>query len=190
MSGCASRLAIGLVMFVSACGPSRPVTDASRMPEAGGRGEPSAPATPPAGPSRVPPPQVPPPAEVPTVFFSTPTGEVAVQVEVARTSEARQAGLMHRQTLPAGHGMLFLMPSERVQMFWMRNTFIPLDMIFVNGAREVVGIVAEAEPLTETPRMVAAPSSYVVEIPGGHAAQMGIGAGSRMRTAGVPELAR
>jgi uncharacterized membrane protein (UPF0127 family) len=149
---------------------------------------------PPSGPApsglAAPAPSAPAAAEAVTVFFTTATGEVPVRVEIARTEEARQRGLMHRQALDAGHGMIFLMPADRAHAFWMRNTLIPLDMIFVNADRVVVGIVAEAAPLTDTPRRVRAPSRYVVEIPGGHAARMGITEGSRMRATGIPELAR
>jgi uncharacterized membrane protein (UPF0127 family) len=175
----ALRVSLALVGLISAtsCGQAGPVREVSAERPAAN--------DPPR--AEVP---VPPRANQPTVVFTTVTGEVAVRVEVARTSEARQLGLMHRRELAAGHGMLFLMPDERVQAFWMRNTLIPLDMIFINRAGVVVGVVAMAEPLTETPRQVDAPSLYVVEIPGGHAALMGIGTGSRMRANGVPELAR
>lgn len=120
------------------------------------------------------------------VIFATRTGEVAVEVEVAATDEARRKGLMFRKSLAPGKGMLFLMGVDRVQSFWMRNTVIALDMIFVDRSMRVVGVAAEAEPLTETPRFVAAPSRYVVEVPGGYAARAGIATGDAVRFERVP----
>jgi uncharacterized membrane protein (UPF0127 family) len=124
----------------------------------------------------------------PRVIFDTPTGPVPVLVEIARTEEERRRGLMFRDHLEPGRGMLFLMDHERQQVFWMKNTLIPLDMIFINEAMEVVGIVEQAIPRDETPRGVRAPSRWVVEIPGGHARLSGIVAGSRMRVVDVPDF--
>jgi uncharacterized membrane protein (UPF0127 family) len=148
-----------------------------------------------ASPTVPPPPSAPPPAPriapkaaEPVVVFETPGGEVPVVVEVARTEAERRQGLMGRRHLPPGRGMLFLMDTERIQVFWMKNTLIPLDMIFVNEAMEVVGVVESATPLTETGRGVGVPSRWVVEIPGGHARAAGIAPGARVRVVGVPDF--
>ena len=117
----------------------------------------------------------------PTVVFLTARGEVPVLVDVARTAAEREKGLMFVEHLPAGRGMLFLMGPERILTFWMKNTYIPLDMVFVNAALEVVGVVAKAEPLTLSPRNVDKPSSYVVEVPGGWAEKVGVVAGVKVR---------
>jgi len=127
-------------------------------------------------------------AAEPMVIFDTPQGAVPVIVEIAATEEQRRIGLMHRRFLEPGHGMIFLMPKESAQVFWMRNTLIPLDMIFINDALEVVGVVERATPLTETPRGVSRPSRYVVEIDGGQAGPAGIGVGTTVRLVGIPQL--
>ena len=104
--------------------------------------------------------------------------EVRVRVELARTGQEHGRGLMFREHLDADAGMLFLYPAEDIRRFWMRNTLIPLDMIFISADRRVVGIVEDAEPLTETLRQVAEPSQYVLEVNGGYAAAHGITAGT------------
>lgn len=121
----------------------------------------------------------------PTVVFVTAKGEVPVLVDVARTPTQREQGLMWVEHLAAGRGMLFLMGPERPLTFWMKNTYIPLDMIFVSAGFEVVGIVEKAEPLTLTPRRVDEPSSYVIEVPGGWAAKVGIEPGVKVRLEGI-----
>ena len=68
---------------------------------------------------------------------------------------------MERRELAANHGMLFVFPREAPQQFWMKNTLIPLDMIFIRADGTIAGIVADAEPLTLTGRGVSAPSLYV-----------------------------
>lgn len=122
----------------------------------------------------------------PTVTFSTASGDVSVLVEVADTPAERATGLMYRQSLDADRGMIFVFPSEAVQTFWMQNTYIPLDMIFINRGLEVVGVVADAEPLTTTPRTVGVPSMYVVEVNGGFAAAHGIATGTTVTLKDIP----
>ncbi|MCC6625039.1 MAG: DUF192 domain-containing protein [Deltaproteobacteria bacterium] len=122
------------------------------------------------------------------VVFEGARGEVAVEVEVAQDDEQRRIGLMLRRHLADGQGMLFIMPDQRVHAFWMKNTLIPLDMIFVDEQRVVAGVVERTEPLDLTPRSVGKPSRFVVEVPGGFAARAGIAAGDRMRIEGVAGL--
>ena len=104
--------------------------------------------------------------------------EVRVRVELARTGEERARGLMFREHLDADAGMLFLFEGEEIQRFWMRNTLIPLDMIFISADHRVVGIVENAEPQTDTARQVDQPSQFVLEVNGGFAATHGITAGT------------
>ncbi|PTL80686.1 hypothetical protein DAT35_27595 [Vitiosangium sp. GDMCC 1.1324] len=108
-----------------------------------------------------------------------------VEVEVAATPESRTRGLMWRTELPAGQGMLFIFPEDEVQSFWMRNTLIPLDMIFINSARRIVGIVERAEPRTRTPRSVGEPGRYVLEVPGGWSREVGLASGGTVRFQGL-----
>ena len=107
-----------------------------------------------------------------------------MKVEVARTPVERAEGLMNRPSLDKGSGMIFIFEEEDVQSFWMKNTLIPLDMIFISSGMEVVGVVENAEPLTTTPRRVDAPSQFVLEVEGGFAARHGVGAGTKVVFAG------
>ena len=118
---------------------------------------------------------------LPNVIFERPGYAIRLAAQVVQAPLELQVGLMFRLFVPPGGAMLFVMPSERIQSFWMRNTLIPLDMIFVNGQGVVVGIVHDATPLTEDPRYVRWPSRYVIEVPGGFTAYVGIRAGDRMR---------
>jgi len=101
-----------------------------------------------------------------------------LQVELARSPLEREQGLMYRRSLADGSGMLFFMPDRRPWRFWMRNTLIPLDMIFVDEDWRVAGVVARAAPLTETPRGVAEPSRYVLELGAGQAEALHIERGT------------
>jgi uncharacterized protein len=112
-------------------------------------------------------------------------GVRGVEVEVAATPEARTRGLMWRRELPAGQGMLFIFPEEEVQSFWMRNTLIPLDMLFIDSTRRIVGIIERAEPLTLTQRTVGVPGRYVLEVPGGWCQAMGITRGGKVEFQGL-----
>jgi uncharacterized membrane protein (UPF0127 family) len=113
----------------------------------------------------------------PEVIFAARAGEVHVQVEVARTEPDRQRGLMFRQSLASGHGMLFIFEQPGPLKFWMKNTYIPLDMIFLDGARQVVFVEENAEPLTLGPRGPDTPTQFVIEVPGGWARTHGVETG-------------
>jgi len=122
------------------------------------------------------------------VFLTKKHGEVPVEVELALTEAQHAKGLMFRKHLDAGHGMLFVFKDDDDRTFWMKNTLIPLDMIFVDNDRKVVGVVREAAPLTTTARDVGKPSRYVIEVPGGWARENGVEAGTKVRFEGVPGL--
>jgi uncharacterized membrane protein (UPF0127 family) len=107
--------------------------------------------------------------------------EIAVSVEVVKTQRARSRGLMYRQHLPPEDGMLFIFDKTEVQGFWMKNTLIPLDMLFIDEAMNVVGIVENAEPMTTTRRAVDKPSIYVLEVNGGWTRARGVSAGAKVR---------
>lgn len=96
------------------------------------------------------------------------TGEpLHIKVELAQTESERVKGLMFRKHLPSKTGMLFLMDRVANHRFWMKNTLIPLDIIFIAPDGEIVGIVERAEPKTLTGREVGVPSKFILEIPGG-----------------------
>jgi uncharacterized membrane protein (UPF0127 family) len=92
---------------------------------------------------------------------------------------------MFRQRLEPGRGMLFVFPETSDHAFWMENTLIPLDMIFIDEGGRVVGAVERAEPLSREPRSVGAPSRYVLEVPGGYCAEHRVRAGDRVRFEGL-----
>ncbi len=117
--------------------------------------------------------------------------EAAFEVEVADTPAKRELGLMYRRDLPADHGMLFIFPEESVLTFWMKNTPIPLDMIFIGSDLKIVGIVPRAAPFTLSARSVNRPSRYVLELNGGAAQERGIEVGDTVRFEGVsPEAVK
>lgn len=100
--------------------------------------------------------------------------------EVVRGPRVIELGLMHREHLPEDAGMLFVLAAERMQSFWMKNTLVPLDILFVRREGVVVNVVERAEPMTGAPRLSAAPCSLVLEVNGGWAARRGVGAGDRV----------
>lgn len=122
-----------------------------------------------------------------TVIFDGPRGTWVIDVELARTPEQRARGLMWRKELAPDHGMLFLFEDERPQSFWMHNTLIALDMLHLDQGRAVVGVIAHAQPRTDTPRAVGKPARYVLEVGAGEAAAHAIGVGAQARFVGVQE---
>jgi hypothetical protein len=117
------------------------------------------------------------------------------QVELARTEAERSQGLMFRRRLDEGRGMLFFMPGDDAWQFWMRNTYLRLDMVFIDADWRVVGVLANVPPLTEDRRAVATPSRYILELAGHEAARHGIVAGTRLQfrelpSAGTADAAR
>jgi len=125
----------------------------------------------------------------PRVIVPGRDGEIAVAVEIADTPAERSLGLMYRRDLDAHAGMLFLFDDTAVRSFWMRNTPLPLDMIFIDEQQRVVGIVHDAVPFTTTPRAVDAPSRYVLEVHAGFSARHGLAAGDQLRFEDVPGVA-
>jgi uncharacterized membrane protein (UPF0127 family) len=121
---------------------------------------------------------------------------LGVRVELALTASEQSQGLMHRRELAEDAGMLFVFDEDRPHTFWMRNTLIPLDMLFVRADGTIAGIVESAAPQTDAPRRVGEPSRYVLEVNGGWCAAHGVGAGDRidleeaLREAGGKAVAR
>ena len=101
-------------------------------------------------------------------------------VELARTEDQRERGLMYRTSMPEDHGMLFEMESHTLHHFWMRNTCIPLDMFFVDPDGLIVGVLENVPTLHTDERAVACPSSYVLEMNAGWARRHGVRAGQRL----------
>jgi len=101
-------------------------------------------------------------------------------VEVAGTPEEQAQGLMYRESLAPDRGMIFPHEQPRPASFWMKNTLIPLDIIFVRPDGTIARIAANATPLSLTPIPSLEPVSAVLEIAGGRAAELGIQAGDRV----------
>lgn len=99
------------------------------------------------------------------------------QVEIAKTPEQLEHGLMYRKELAAHKGMLFIFPEVRSATFWMENTLIPLDMIFIKEDGTIAHIHPMAQPLDRTPIPSEYPVKAVLEIPGGESAKQGIKVG-------------
>ena len=100
-------------------------------------------------------------------------------VEVARSPEEQAQGLMNRQSLAPDRGMIFPYAPAQPVSFWMKNTFIPLDMVFIRADRSIARIET-AVPLNLEPVSSLEPIAAVLEIPGGRAAELGIGPGDRV----------
>ena len=105
----------------------------------------------------------------------------AFSVEVADEPEERSIGLMNRPAMPTGAGMLFVYERPQRAVFWMRNTLIPLDMIFMDETGRVTHVHPEAVPLDETGIDGGDDVKFVLEINGGLAERLGIEEGHEMR---------
>jgi uncharacterized protein len=116
------------------------------------------------------------------LYFHNPAGTASptILAEVARTPNKRSMGLMYRSDLSKRQGMIFIFPEEREQTFWMKNTYLELDIIFISRDLKVVSIVHRAVPLSTLARVSEVPAMYAVEIRGGLAEQWGIVPGSRL----------
>ena len=113
---------------------------------------------------------------------------IVVNVEVAATNAKRELGLMFRRHLDEAAGMIFLFKQPQHLTFWMKNTLIPLDMIFADSDGRIVGIVENAAPLSESIDAVDGDSQYVLEVNGGFCKRNGVIAGDRLRFIGfVPK---
>ena len=110
----------------------------------------------------------------------TATGRHAFSVEVMRTDAEREKGLMFRRFMPADRGMLFDFKTEQTVMMWMKNTYLPLDMIFTSRNGTVTHIALNAEPMSE--RIIASgpPAYSVLEVNAGTAARIGVKEGDRV----------
>ncbi|MBX7200150.1 MAG: DUF192 domain-containing protein [Rhodospirillaceae bacterium] len=104
-------------------------------------------------------------------------------VELADTPKEQEIGLMHRNTMAEDHGMLFDFHEERRAAFWMRNTFIPLDLLFIRANGDIEAIKENAVPHSETPIGPRQPVQAVLELVGGTAQKMGIKPGDRVHHA-------
>ena len=117
----------------------------------------------------------------PEVILHSGTGDaIRVQVELANTPEKRHYGLMYRKDMPEDHGMLFLFPKQTPQSFWMKNTVLSLDIVYINSARTIVHIAAHTTPFSETPIPSGQPAQFVLEVNAGFCERHGIASGDQV----------
>jgi len=121
--------------------------------------------------------------------IETAAGAQQFAVELALTSEQRMQGLMYRQRLPADAGMLFLYPAARPVSMWMKNTLIPLDMLFIGDDGRILQIAERAIPGSTATISSLQPARAVLELNGGTAARLKIRVGDRVlyRTFGTAD---
>ena len=113
-------------------------------------------------------------------------------VEVARTDAERERGLMFRDELPSGHGMLFIHPRLEPQAYWMKNTHIPLDILYFDDGHRLVSQQRDVPPCSLgdacPPYPSDAPARYVLELNAGEAARLGLHDGDELRVS--PDIER
>ena len=105
---------------------------------------------------------------------------VTLSVKLAKTDAQRRHGLMFTSHLPDGDGMLFSFETDAVRRFWMKNTQIPLDILFFDSSYRLVSLVRSAQPFSLTLRESEGPARYVLEINGGLATKMGVQPDARL----------
>ena len=126
----------------------------------------------------------------PRIEIAAPNGAVraTVNVEIADNSAKREHGLMDRDLMDEYAGMIFIFGAPAHQEFWMRNTHIPLDMIFADTAGKIIGVVPNAVPMTDDIDAVPGDSLYVLEVNGGFCDRHGVLPGDRLLFVGfVPK---
>jgi uncharacterized membrane protein (UPF0127 family) len=115
-----------------------------------------------------------------SVAFREAPGAPAVEVEIADTPATERRGLMFRTELGADKGMIFAWTTNRPRSFWMQNTCIPLDMLFIAKDGTIAGILEQVPVLNEAPRTVGCPVAYVLEVNAGWTRRHGIKPGMKV----------
>jgi uncharacterized protein len=115
-----------------------------------------------------------------TLEIASKTGVHSFSVEVVATDAEREKGLMYRRELPEGRGMLFDFQTEQPVAFWMKNTYIPLDMIFIRKDGRILRIAENTEPFSERLVPSGGPVLAVLEVIGGTARKLGLAPGDRV----------
>jgi uncharacterized membrane protein (UPF0127 family) len=125
---------------------------------------------------------------VPVGHVSFPEAKDAPQLEVELmlTEKLQERGLMYRRSLADDHGMLFVWDRPSVHTFWMHNTCIPLDMLFIDRDGFIAGIVENAPTLDDDSRSIDCPATYVLEVNAGWSRKHGVVAGQQLKIEGIP----
>lgn len=120
-------------------------------------------------------------AQPATVTLKPKSGAMtSVTVEVVATPEGRTRGLMFRSELAEGQGMLFVFPETQPLSFWMKNTLIPLDIIFIDDRGKIIRIHKRTTPHSERRLPSGSPARFVLEVPGGYAEKVGLRKGDEI----------
>jgi len=115
------------------------------------------------------------------LIFAGPKGQARFKVEIARTEEEKERGLMYRRIFPKDRAMLFIFEPPQIVQMWMANTILPLDMIFADKSGKIIYVYEGAMPFSRNVISSVHPASYVVEVNAGAVAANGIKAGQYMR---------
>lgn len=124
-----------------------------------------------------------------TLAFESAEGDTlaVIDIEIADTDQARAQGLMHRRSMSYDRGMLFVFDEVGTGSMWMRNTPLPLDMIFVDDDEEIINIVERTRPFSDAEVSPEAPRRYVVEVRAGFVDRHNIGTDARIRWTRIDE---
>jgi uncharacterized protein len=130
-------------------------------------------------------PETPPNLRAGKVVFLEGKDKPQIAVEVAERQRDRSRGLMFRTSMPEERGMIFVSKRPEVHQFWMHNTCIPLDMLFVDGDGVIVGIEENVPTMNDSTYAVPCPSLYVIEVNAGYCRRHGIVAGQKVQLDGI-----
>lgn len=119
------------------------------------------------------------------VVISTAAGDVTFKAEVAATEAQRSVGLMNRKDMATDAGMLFIFDGEGERYFWMKNTYLSLDMIFIAADGRIVSIAKDTVPLSEKIVASGAPAQYVLEVLAGTSERLGLAAGQAVKAPSI-----
>jgi uncharacterized membrane protein (UPF0127 family) len=103
-----------------------------------------------------------------------------IDIELAENNDERRLGMMFRKSMGDNQGMFFIFPYDDMQSFWMKNTILPLDMLFINSANEIVTIHKNTTPYAETTYPSTRPAKFVLEVNAGFADRVGIREGDKI----------
>ncbi|MDQ7787723.1 MAG: DUF192 domain-containing protein [Thermodesulfovibrionales bacterium] len=121
------------------------------------------------------------------LFFSKTGGKrITIDIEIPDTREERSRGLMYRRSMADTEGMLFVHNMPKGFFFWMKNTYIPLDMIFVDKRMQIIQIEKNTTPLSEEPIFVPAKAQYTIEVNAGFCDRHGIKTGDSIQMRKIP----
>lgn len=115
-----------------------------------------------------------------SITLSENPNPIVLDIEIAKNEDDRMRGLMYRQSLPENAGMLFIFNDEEPRSFWMKNTFIPLDIIYINSRKEIVSIQKYTQPKSTYAIPSEKPAMYVLEVNAGFTDKNGINPGDNI----------